>query len=197
LRRCVNSAIAYARSNINIIVFFDGCDNEPCFNAFEPPPNVIKYVAFYHRGYYVNVMNYALECLNSDFDDEDLFVTCNNDQEFMVPGWDRIASKALFDYFPDGMGVVEIGNHADLSYNTFISRTSFWTKYYDGQLFDPQFTQYYADADRLQELESKDQFARIYPGLVNTHSMFDEVWHEGRQFMTRDKEVFDEKHESG
>jgi len=191
----VNSAIALAKYPISISVLFDSDD--ACFLSYiEQRPLCVMPSNYAKRHYYVALLNNGFADFKNDRVDVDLFVTCNNDMEFMVHGWDMIAKSALYDYFPDGMGVVEIGNHPDLSYNTFISRVSFWTKHYNGELFDPRYTQYYADADRLKSLEENGQFARIYPGLVNTHTMFDEVWHEGRQFMARDKEAFDAKHES-
>ena len=163
-----------------------------CCDAYESPIGV-KCYGSESRFYYVKTMNALFKSLVIN-DNVDLFVVCNNDMEFMIHGWDNIIIDALYSQFDDGMGVLEIGNHADLSYNTFISRVGFWTKNYNGELFNPDYVQYYADADRLEELKMNDEFARMYPGLVNTHSMFDEVWHEGRQHMLKDKETYDAKH---
>jgi len=133
-------------------------------------------------------MNIAFEYLTDA--DADHFVVCNNDQEFIEPGWDVIAKNKLYEMWPDGMGVVEIGNHADLSYNTFISRTRFWQEHYDGRLFNPGFTQYYADTDRVETLNRDGHLARLTPGLVNTHLCWDEVKIGGRKLWPTDYETF-------
>jgi len=127
------------------------------------------------------------EALNRLIDDQcDVFVTANNDQEFFRPGWDTIAKAALEQNFEDGMGVVEIGDHEGLSFNTFISRTKFWVEHYNGQLFDPRFTQYFADAHRMQDLEKHDEFLRLAPGLVQTYAVYDEVKADGLKLWQRD-----------
>lgn len=187
MRRCVNSAIAYG-VDIDIAVFFD--DDAECFDAFAEPPNCGKYLVT-PQNYYVTVMNTALEWLIEEGVDH--FVICNNDMEFIEPGWDRIAMNKLYEHWPDGMGVLEIGNHADLSYNVFLSRVKFWAERFDGKLFDPDFIQYFADADRLVSLEKKGWIARLNPGLVNTHSCWDEVKHSGRKHWMVDQTTFGRK----
>lgn len=186
LRRCVNSAIAYADRRPNIEIYFD--DDQECFEAYTCPPNVVK-DDIMERAYYVAIMNHAFDNLASDVD---YFIICNNDQEFIEPGWDIIAMDKLYEKWPDGMGVLEIGNHEDLSYNTFLSRTSFWVEHYDGKLFNPDFIQYYADTDRCASLNTTGHLARLGPGLVNTHSAWDEVKHSGRQWMARDKAIWND-----
>ena len=119
LRRCVNSAIAYAKHRPNIEIFFD--DDQECLDAYAAPPNVYTVIT-QRREFYVALMNMAFASLSHDVDH---FVICNNDQEFIEPGWDIIAMNKLYEKWPDGMGVLEIGNHEDLSYNTFLSRTKF------------------------------------------------------------------------
>jgi len=188
LRRCVNSAIALAAESVSVIVFFD--EDEECYEAYDPPPNCRRVETT--RAYYVKLMNTAFDFIVDEGADH--FVICNNDQEFIEPGWDIVAMRKLYEKWDDGMGVLEIGNHESMSYNTFISRTSFWQEHFNGKLFDPRFIQYYADTDRVKTLNENDQLARISPGLVNTHLCWDEVKYGGRQFMTRDKEEYDKKH---
>jgi len=187
LKRCVNSAIAYADQRPKICIFFDDCSEY--YDAYNPPPQVFRY-DMQPRAYYVKLINMAFHALSKGTMDH--FIICNNDQEFIESGWDIIAMDKLYEKWPDGMGVVEIGNGETLSYNCFISRVEFWNKHYNGKLFDPRFKQYYADAERLACLNANEQFARIYPGLVNTHSCWDEVKHSGRQWMARDKEVYED-----
>jgi len=186
LRRCVNSAIAYADQRPEILIWFD--DDPECYDAYNPPPQVYRY-DLQPRAYYVKLMNYAFSKLNL----VDHFIVCNNDQEFIEPGWDVIAMNKLYEKWPDGMGVLEIGNHEDLSYNVFLSRTKFWNDRYDGKLFDPDFIQYYADTDRLVSLNANRWLARIGPGLVNTHTCWDEVKHSGRLNWDVDKTTWGRK----
>jgi len=189
LRRCVNSALAYAQDEVEILIGFDSDYN--CYKAYKFS-NKSFGVPFDHRQYYVSTVNRLFNEILL-WEDVNLFAICNNDQEFIVPNWDRIAKNKFSEHFPDHMGVMEIGNHPDMSYNTFISSVWFWQKYYHGILFNPAFKQYYADTERLMSLEQNGHFARLYPGLVHTHTMFDEVWHEGRQWMERDRKVWEEK----
>ena len=165
-------------------VYFD--DDKSCYDAYNIPWGVAKFL-IKPRTYYVGVMNEALNRLIGRH--YDVFVTANNDQEFFVPGWDTIALAALNQNFDDGMGVIEIGSHEGLSFNTFISRTKFWTEHYDGKLFDPRFMQYFADAHRMKSLEENGWFLRLAPGLVHTYAAYDEVKVEGFALWARDSDV--------
>ena len=187
LRRCVNSAIALATEPPSVIVYFD--DDKECYEAYNQPPEVEKALFGPERLYYVTTMNTALKDLINQ--EVDYFIVANNDQEFIEPGWDQIALDKFEEKFPDGEGVLEIGNHETLSYNTFISRTQFWQEHFDSQLFDPRFVQYYADTERVDRLNCDDWLARLAPGLVNTHACWDEVKHSGLEMMKRDKEAYD------
>ena len=166
-------------------IYFD--DDKACYEAYETPWGVRKFL-IEPRTYYVGVMNMALNQLITERVGE-VFVTANNDQEFFRSGWDTIAKSALEQNFKDGMGVVEIGDHEGLSFNTFVSKIKFWIKNYDSQLFDPRFMQYFADAHRLKDLEDHDWFARIAPGLVQTYAAYDEVKTEGLECWSHDDAV--------
>lgn len=164
-------------------VWFD--DDQACHDAYHAPWGVRKFLTG-ERLYYVALMNMALMKLVRD-EQWEPFVTINNDQEFFVPGWDTIAKSALKQKFGDSMGVVEIGD--SIGFTSFISLPKFWQEHYGGNLFDPKFKQYFADAARLAELSSKDQFGRLSPGLVQTYVLYDEVKAEGLKMWERDCEA--------
>ena len=188
LRRAVNSAIAYAGCSIRVEVFFD--DDVSTFEAYEPPPGVGKHLLM-PRHYYVRGMNAAFMSIAKD--GVDVFAICNNDQEFVEPEWVRKVKEELWTSFEGGRGVLEIGNGAG-HLNVFVSRVSFFAEFFEKAIFDSRFLQYYADTDLLKALKEMDKFVYLIPGFVVTHTAYDEVYFEGRQFFDEDQLSFMKKH---
>lgn len=188
LRRTVNSALANAGVPINVQVFFD--DDLPSYNAFEPPPGVSKHILT-PRHYYVRGINKAFRHL-VDLG-VDIFAVCNNDTEFIQPNWAAQAKADLFDTFEEGFGVAELSN-AGGKLHTFVSRVPFYQREFGGQLFDPAYLQYYADRERMKQLEANNFRFHYIPGFAFNHEVRDAVNAEGRSFFQSDKETFYSRH---
>jgi hypothetical protein len=171
LRRVVNSAIAYAGCPIAVLVMFDA--DFDAFHAYEVPSGGVTKMLYRTRQYYVRGMNAAYRTLRDK--GQDVFCIANNDLEFIKPGWAVIAKNTLFEVFEDGMGVVELSNEGGSFYN-FVSRVPFWEEFNGSpQIFDPCYTQYFADKDLLSRLEKAEKFTHFQPGFTLPHPAYDEI----------------------
>lgn len=171
LRRVVNSAIAYAGCPIAVLI---GIDADPdLFFAYDVPASNVTKILFRTRQYYVRGMNALYRELGKQ--KQDVFCIANNDHEFIQPGWAVRAKNALFEAYEDGMGVMELSNEGGSFYN-FVSRVPFWQEFNGApQIFDPCYTQYFADKDLLGRLEKAEKFHHFQPGYTLAHPAYDEI----------------------
>jgi len=127
-------------------------------------------------------------------DDLDTFVIANDDCEFVVQDWDRIAEEQLYENFDDGMGVVSFWQHP---FHTFMSRAKLFDEQYDGTLAPEDYVFYFGDSERHSELVEKDQWTQAIPPLVkhpmdavhNDPTKYPFCWYE------RDKRVYEKRME--
>lgn len=183
LRRCVNSALTYAGVPIRVIVAFDA--DPSTYKAYKAPGGVQK-LYLHPRHYYTRGMNALYEAIRST--GADIFGITNNDCEFVTPGWAKLAKRELLNGFEDGHGVVEMTNYGSLF--SFVTRVPFIEERYGGELFNPAYLMYYADRERMKDLEADDLYIHPVPGFVYAKESRDEVKHEGYSFFDADKRMY-------
>ena len=197
LRTCVESALGMAADpdNIRTVLLFGddpgGYEEWVWKSLCEEPSSVNNVHVFISkpRMFYYFDLHLLYQHMH-EVGDLDLFVIANDDCEFMVGGWDKIAEEQLYENFDDGMGVVSFWQHP---FHTFMSRAKLFDEQYDGILAPEDYVFYFGDSERHADLMERDQWVQTDIPLVK-HPM-DAVHNDPTKYpfcwFERDKHVYD------
>jgi hypothetical protein len=111
------------------------------------------------RHYYVRAVNTLYNYAKQNIPGFDYFIVCNDDDEFVRPGWGPQAIQELHRNFEDGMGVMEIFCPGALGH--WMSRTQFFEDNFKGRILEPCYTQYWADGELLDRLKHMGKYCAI------------------------------------
>ena len=192
LWNCIDSAEALASEPFRLVLLLG--DDEEGYKIFSQNTS-LNLFAFLStpRMFYYHDLQLLYQHMH-EVGDLDLFVIANDDCEFVVQDWDRIAKEQLYENFDDGMGVVSFWQHP---FHTFMSRAKLFDEQYDGILAPEDYVFYFGDSERHADLMERGQWVQSNPPLIK-HPM-DAVHSDPTKYpycwFERDKRVYERRME--
>jgi hypothetical protein len=157
--QCVQSAIdTFGQGTLKIVICVD--DDLDTLKALkERKFSNVSLVLIQPRHYYVRGMNTTFLAMRSLCPDMNYFVTASDDLRFKQESWGRNVVDTFERLFPDGNGVLELSTYMGCAH--FISSASFFMKRFQGNLFNPAYTQQCCDTELRNILIEEHAYACI------------------------------------
>ncbi|KKK72286.1 hypothetical protein LCGC14_2905360 [marine sediment metagenome] len=188
LQTCIVSSLDTAAEPDDLLIVLLFGDDMVGYKTHPHHPQIRRFLSTPRMFYYSDLR--LLYQHMHEVGDLDLFVIANDDCEFMVGGWDKIAEEQLYENFDDGMGVVSFWQHP---FHTFMSRAKLFDEQYDGILAPEDYVFYFGDSERHADLVERNQWVQSDIPLVK-HPM-DAVHSDPTRYpfcwFERDKHVYD------
>lgn len=154
LEACINSIAATVNIPFHIVVGFD--DDATSFNQLRKRPYVTKFL-YTPRHYFVRTMNRLFEDARALFPKMTYFVVCNDDDFFSLFDWGVKAIATHQEVYPDNNGVIELFWSGRI--HCYISHVATFAD--NPWIYNPVFTQYYADHELWQMLVASDRYTAL------------------------------------